>query len=259
MNKRQIKKKNRKEINSLLKSLPFNVHNKRFLNGYYLFEFGESKVCHFQIKELPNFWFGIWLHDNKEEYPFSIFGEHKLMIDKFKPYSSSISCVNLEDFTRDVLRYIDKKDKDIIEYFKDVKYMEDIHKNANDYNSKTLKIVQNYIFEFNNNKDIYPKIHLKLKDYINDNCYNIKFYSYDKDYLETKEFQKHKKEIYLDMCNIIPYSKRYSEDGIGYSEVIGFRIYNSKRMKYLYNPRDYYDKRVLYDKEYQTLEEYFKE
>jgi len=30
-------------------------------------------------------------------------------------------------------------------------------------------------------------------------------------------------------------------------------------MKYLYNPRDYYDKRVLSDKEYQTLEEYFEE
>jgi hypothetical protein len=106
MNKR-IKKKiskltNSKRQNDILDQLSkhFTIQNKQFINGYFMFYHGENSVCHFSIKETPNWKYGIWLEENNK---FEIFGEHKELIDKFKPSRCCVSHENnLEEFIQEV-------------------------------------------------------------------------------------------------------------------------------------------------------------
>jgi len=106
MNKRITKKhkkiKNMKKQNIILNELSkhFKIINKNFKNGYFIFSFGENSVCHFSIKETPDWLYGIWLDDNNN---FSIFGEHVDLIDKFKPSRTYLSFKNdLKGFIEDV-------------------------------------------------------------------------------------------------------------------------------------------------------------
>ena len=71
----------------------FNVkiNNKNYGNGYYLFEMGDNSVCHFTVKGLKRWLFGIWVQEEKSQYKIYLFGEHKDYIDKFKPSATSIS------------------------------------------------------------------------------------------------------------------------------------------------------------------------
>lgn len=97
MNKRQTKKRNKKFLESILDSLPWNVSDATFGNGYFLFKFGDNTVCHFRLKEFPDWKFGIWLTvTNKIE--FQIFGELICLIDKFKPSRTFISEESVEKF-----------------------------------------------------------------------------------------------------------------------------------------------------------------
>lgn len=59
----------------------FKVKNKIFYDGYFLCDFGKSSVCHFTLKDTPEWSYGIWLLGDS----FEIFGEHDDFIDKFKP------------------------------------------------------------------------------------------------------------------------------------------------------------------------------
>jgi len=89
MNKRQNKKikknRNLKRMNIILKELgqELQVTHKIFGNGYFLFYHGQKAVCHFSLKETPDWRYGIWLNSSNKGY--SIFGEHEELIDKFKP------------------------------------------------------------------------------------------------------------------------------------------------------------------------------
>lgn len=105
MNKRikrkQVTKENKNMMDSTLNYLkmlgltPFNVE---YPKGYFVFENKNSyEMMHFQLKELPEFLFGVWYKEvNLYESPNSetvlevvklpvIFGERLCILDKFKP------------------------------------------------------------------------------------------------------------------------------------------------------------------------------
>lgn len=88
MNTRIKKKLERKEnsakINKILKEITdsFTLSDKVLGNSYFVFDRGENSVCHFTLKETPDWKYGLWLKDDGGYY---IFGEHIELIDKFKP------------------------------------------------------------------------------------------------------------------------------------------------------------------------------
>lgn len=69
------------------------IIDKVFGNGYYIFEFGEDSVCHFKIKGLKRWQFGLWIREDNdnETYVINLFGEHNDYIDKFKPTATRIA------------------------------------------------------------------------------------------------------------------------------------------------------------------------
>lgn len=73
-----------------------------FGDGYFIFEFGEDTVCHFRVKELKNWLFGIWCDETEtpDEYKISLFGEHENYIDKFKPTRTAISYSFILDLSK---------------------------------------------------------------------------------------------------------------------------------------------------------------
>lgn len=97
MKKRLIAKKNKQRHRLVLRQIKhsFKAHNIRFGNGYFIFTYGINSVCHFRLKGLPDWQFGMWHHDSGGV---SFFGEHDLLIDKFKPSRTYLSeVINSEE------------------------------------------------------------------------------------------------------------------------------------------------------------------
>lgn len=88
MRQRDIKKRNKKTHCKLLSYLkPFTVTDVRFYSHYFIFNAGSAAICHFRIKELPHWLFGIWITKHKPV----IFGQIEILIDKFKPSYSELN------------------------------------------------------------------------------------------------------------------------------------------------------------------------
>ena len=66
-----------------------------YLEGYYIFAFGEDSVVHFHINKCPGWKFGIWWDEVGEEakpyYNGEFFAQYEENIDKFKPTASEIN------------------------------------------------------------------------------------------------------------------------------------------------------------------------
>lgn len=65
--------------------------NVQSLNGYYLFEFGEDSVIHFNVKGCKKWKFAIWITEkkkNSDKMQVEMFGQYIDYIDKFKPSAS---------------------------------------------------------------------------------------------------------------------------------------------------------------------------
>lgn len=79
----------------ILKNEGFTVKNVEELNGYFIFEIGEKSVYHFNIKEIKNWKFGLWIVDTKDDghdvYSISLFGDKEYWIDKFKPSATPVT------------------------------------------------------------------------------------------------------------------------------------------------------------------------
>ena len=106
MNKRIKKKQKSIEINKIskankqlmktvikhLRAIGLHPYNITYPNGYFVFQ-NQSRyeIMHFQLKELPEFLFGVWnkklalSHPNREVRMPIIFGERICILDKFKP------------------------------------------------------------------------------------------------------------------------------------------------------------------------------
>jgi hypothetical protein len=80
----------------ILKDAGFTVTNVEELSGCFIFDFGEKSVYHFNIKEIKNWKFGLWIVDTKDDdgydvYSISLFGDKEHWIDKFKPSATPIT------------------------------------------------------------------------------------------------------------------------------------------------------------------------
>lgn len=96
MKRRIVAKKNKKDIENFilnpLKNAGIKLNYVKFLDGYFIFDFGKNSVCHFRMKGLPYILFGVW----KTSSGFDLFAEDSVHLDKFKP----TACTN---FTVDEL------------------------------------------------------------------------------------------------------------------------------------------------------------
>lgn len=81
---------------NILKNSGFTITNIKGLDGYFITNFGEKSVYHFNIKEIKNWKFGLWIVDTKDDseidvYRISLFGDKVDWIDKFKPSATPIT------------------------------------------------------------------------------------------------------------------------------------------------------------------------
>ena len=104
MNNKEI---HEKILSAIEEHADVKISKKYTLNGYYIFDFGEDSVCHFQVNGLKRWLFGIWLSkdDKTNNTKVIIFGENTDFIDKFKPTATAINGFELE-------RDFDKPDED---------------------------------------------------------------------------------------------------------------------------------------------------
>lgn len=91
------------KIFNYIKENKFTPIDINYGNGYFIFDMSDDGVVHFNIKELRNWRFGMWIEtdaeklkrDNGEDYPaMQFFCRHKTDLDKFKP-SRSLFKVNI--------------------------------------------------------------------------------------------------------------------------------------------------------------------
>lgn len=146
MNKRikqkHAAKENKHMMASTLKYLkhlgltPFNVE---YPKGYFVFENKHSyEMMHFQLKELPEFLFGVWYREfNLYEHPNDenlievvklpvIFGERLCILDKFKPSRAEWSPLYNQ--------YIDKGQRfDLTDYYATLRSLKDFVKSPWNY------------------------------------------------------------------------------------------------------------------------------
>lgn len=86
------KEKVKDMIFSRLKYFGFEAKNVSVGNEYYIFNFGEESVVHFDIKGIRGWRFAIWIQDSddEKEYLVYLFGDKINWIDKFKPSCSTL-------------------------------------------------------------------------------------------------------------------------------------------------------------------------
>lgn len=163
MKKRLLKKKNTNRILDILNDIKkegFNIKDKSLGNGYFIFTFKPSSVCHFKLKEFPDWKFGIWLEKDK----FSIFGENIYMIDKFKPSASTLSfesVTGVSEFISELKIIPSNTDEEWNEYLTYAQKAKERDNKIHNINFKTNRSILNAIEEFNKNN---PEVQLRLKD-----------------------------------------------------------------------------------------------
>lgn len=68
----------------------FNIINEALGDGYFIFARGTNSTIEFEIKELPNWLFGLWFVDVDDNHiTADLFWQYKDLIDKFKPSASA--------------------------------------------------------------------------------------------------------------------------------------------------------------------------
>ena len=109
MKKRLLKKHNKSKLENILTKVSekFTITKKTFGSGYFIFSFGQNTVCHFTLKETPLWKYGIWL----TKKGFQIFGEHKWLIDIFKPSATYLSFENDIDLFLEKVKGISEDSK----------------------------------------------------------------------------------------------------------------------------------------------------
>lgn len=164
---RKIKKRNKNKIINLLQQLPqYDKSNIQFGNEYFFGKIGNggATVCHFKLKNFPNWKFGIWLRSEKV---IDFFGDYIDFIDKFKPTQSSISTRNFTIFKTTINSLI--KNEEL--FFDDLYGLRDGFKQTQEkklqnikndikYHQEIRKILKNMMSKFN-----IDKIYIEDKDY----------------------------------------------------------------------------------------------
>ena len=126
----------------------FHIIDKKYLDGYFVFTGSKDSVCHFRIKEIPRFLFGVWTIDHFDNIKEQInegkttwadiyridsksdlvfFAQYERELDKFKPSRSGFVAgayriAYESNFNSDEIRYIEEWEMreliDILRYMK---------------------------------------------------------------------------------------------------------------------------------------------
>lgn len=239
MKKRLLKKKNRNKILSILNDIEvsgFNIKEKCFGNSYFILTFEPSSVCHFKLKEFPDWKFGIWLEENK----FSIFGENIYMIDKFKPSRSTLSFESVNDvseFISELKLVLSNTDTEWNNYLSDAKEAKEREDKIHYINFKTHRSILNAMEEFNRNN---PEVDLRLKDtnskyFKSLSRYKIEIYLLKEIVEDNNKFNYYAEEAYKFLSS----RKYYELDDYGIEE------YSLENIV-LYSEQEYADKQKRY-------------
>lgn len=248
MKKRLLKKKNRNRILDILnniKSEGFNIKEKSLGNGYFIFTFEPSSVCHFKLKEFPDWKFGIWLEKDK----FSIFGENSYMIDKFKPSASIVSSesvTSVSEFISELKVILSNTEEEWNEYLSDAQKAKERDNKIHNINFKTNRSILNAIEEFNKDN---PEVQLRLKDrkskyFVCHSRYIIEIYLLKEILEDINKFNYYAEKAYKFLS-----SKKYYE--IGVYDVEEYSLENLT----LYSEQEYSDNQKRYSWK-ETLSEY---
>lgn len=149
MKKRFVEKNNKKwmesNIFSPLKCSNIDVCWKKYLSGYYLWNFGKSSVVHFKIKNIPDIKFAVWHINNNTE----IFADFLLYIDKFKPTASTYNFESVNELIEFIKKFDDDYEttlaNELIKETIDESYQKDANKN---------EVLKEYYSHFNNSLTI---------------------------------------------------------------------------------------------------------
>lgn len=251
MKKRILKKKNTNRILGILNNIKeegFNIKDKSIGNGYFILTFEPSSVCHFKLKEFPDWKFGIWL----EKDNFSIFGENIYMINKFKPSASTLSfesVTDISEFISELKLILLATDEEWNEYLTDAKEAKQRDDKIHNINFKTYRSILNAIEEFNKNN---PEVDLRLKDenskyFRSLSRYKIEIYLL-KEILEDKnKFNNYAEKAYKFLS-----SRKYYETDE--SELYGIEEYSLENIT-LYSEQEYREKQERYSWK-ESLSEY---
>jgi len=111
---KQEKARNKKRHLQLLSKIgkKFSINGLIFLNHYFIFEMEKNAICHFRVKQIPGWEFGIWIYKDGET---KLIGEHIEFVDKFKPSRTYISTKDVDEFIQTLLNI----QEDPILYFVD--------------------------------------------------------------------------------------------------------------------------------------------
>ena len=242
LKKRLLKKKNRNRILNILNNIKaegFNIKNKCLGDGYFILTFEPSSVCHFKLKEFPDWKFGIWLEKDK----FSIFGENIYMIDKFKPSRSTLSFESVTDvseFISELILILLNTDEEWNEYLTDAKEAKERDNKIHNINFKTHMSILNALEEFNKNN---PEVDLRLKDtnskyFRSLSRYKIEIYLLKEIVEDNNKFNYYAEKAYKFLS-----SRKYYE--IDYAELYGIEEYFLENIT-LYSEQEYADKQKRY-------------
>lgn len=144
MKKRLIEKNNKKwmesNIFSPLKCSNIDVCWKKYLSGYYLWNFGKNNVVHFKIKNIPDIKFAVWHIDKNIE----IFADFLLYIDKFKPTASTYNFKSINELIEFIKKFDDDYEttlaNELIKETIDESYQKDADEN---------EVLKEYYMDFN--------------------------------------------------------------------------------------------------------------
>lgn len=239
LKKRLLKKKNRNKILSILNNIEaagFNIKHKWLGDGYFILTFEPSSVCHFKLKEFPDWKFGIWL----ERDNFSIFGENIYMIDKFKPSRSTLSFESVADvseFISELKLILLNTDSEWNEYLSDAKEAKEREDKIRDINFKTHRSILTAMEEFNKNN---PEVDLRLKDtnskyFRSLSRYKIEIYLLKEIVEDNNKFNYYAEKAYKFLSS----NKYYQSDEYGIEEYFLENIV-------LYSEQEYADKQKRY-------------
>ena len=99
LSKRSYKELVNDFLDDLEKETKFHIIDRKFGNVYFIFEYKDDSICHFKVKELPEYTFAIWSMNNVnkdywsleyKEADFVLFAQATKFIDKFKPTRSAL-------------------------------------------------------------------------------------------------------------------------------------------------------------------------
>ena len=255
MKKRLLKKKNKKQLSSILNSINkfYKVQDIKYGDGYFMFSFGANSVCHFSLEEFPDWRFGIWLNRNE------LFGQTLSTIDKFKPCRSPLSETDITSFIKE-LNKIKNNHSDWKEYLEETERCKLQEQKSKEYNNRQYKKIFEYVQEtkkqFNNGE---VASYLVLKDrntkfYKSYPRYMIEEYADTEEYFDTEEANQRTINLFIDLCSLIEYLPNYNDNIKEYinEDNYIFEPFSSLVEK----PENYEEKMKWYGHEEKTFEKH---